>query len=607
MYQDNKQMTATSTTSPKTDQTNEEREIQNALDKKRKKRIRHSNNKDSNKLAKVEGTGNPIYQRYIEATREQETTQRISQDLPNCNWLEQKIKLSENRQSLSSNTRKSNSGSDSEEDNLVVDDEDVFVENIEERSNVPEVINSVPSTSSLPKQDCGENNLKEMNSVTMSEPEGREIIFSPPCITIAEPEGSQPLQIQVSITGEKDQFAFDDLQLQNETKESNCVKENHAFITYRDQPRLIQNADIMRKTEKKDVQEWCNERRGSAEVGEKDSKLESLRAIKEEIEKDIESLKNKKIKEMEELIEIKTTKENLMNELESLRMDMYKEKNLLDSIKQQNYLEGKRWQQIPDNHDVRLENGDYSKSNKNLLNQSNCFHPMLEKINSIKLNKLKNSNERTKRYSVEEIPIVTPALSPSRPMLEQQQKEILEYKQKLLERNALISPNTFHNLPRDYSRSMNILSAEEMYKQMLEKEKHARRAWLKDDRSRDPDHTMAFTPVTKPGPVIPYAEDLGGRRRVTTQPYPPLSQHYFSPDTSVTHVPPRGPYMDLSHPRPPPDTGPGADITVAKCEACAAPALFMCSACKGAHYCSTECQRGHWLAHNMTCKQNVRR
>ena len=50
-------MTATSTTSPKTDPSNdiEDREIQNALDKKRKKRIRHSNSKES-KHIKVEGT-----------------------------------------------------------------------------------------------------------------------------------------------------------------------------------------------------------------------------------------------------------------------------------------------------------------------------------------------------------------------------------------------------------------------------------------------------------------------------------------------------------------------------------------------------------------------
>ena len=49
-------MTATSTTSPKSDTSHEieDRDIQNALDKKRKKRTKQSNSKDS-KHIKVDG------------------------------------------------------------------------------------------------------------------------------------------------------------------------------------------------------------------------------------------------------------------------------------------------------------------------------------------------------------------------------------------------------------------------------------------------------------------------------------------------------------------------------------------------------------------------
>ena len=49
-------MTATSTTSPKSEQTleNEKRDIQKALDKKRKKKRKPSGSKDS-KLYKIEG------------------------------------------------------------------------------------------------------------------------------------------------------------------------------------------------------------------------------------------------------------------------------------------------------------------------------------------------------------------------------------------------------------------------------------------------------------------------------------------------------------------------------------------------------------------------
>ena len=85
---------------------------------------------------------------------------------------------------------------------MVDDDDDVFEENIKEKPRVPEVINSVPSTSSFPKQYDGEEvNMKEVNTVTIDDQEEPEVVFSPPCITIAEQEGAQPLQIQVSIAG----------------------------------------------------------------------------------------------------------------------------------------------------------------------------------------------------------------------------------------------------------------------------------------------------------------------------------------------------------------------------------------------------------------------
>lgn len=41
----------------------------------------------------------------------------------------------------------------------------------------------------------------------------------------------------------------------------------------------------MRKTDHKDVQEWFKEQTGPNEVGQKESKIASLRALKEEIEK----------------------------------------------------------------------------------------------------------------------------------------------------------------------------------------------------------------------------------------------------------------------------------------------------------------------------------
>ena len=102
--------------------------------------------------------------------------------------------------------------SDSEDNNLVVDD--VFEENVQGESSAPEVIRSVPSTSSIPTPDqkilqLVHSTLPKDDSetpdkaATKTDPqrEGAEFVFSPPCITIAEEEGQQPIQIRVSIKG----------------------------------------------------------------------------------------------------------------------------------------------------------------------------------------------------------------------------------------------------------------------------------------------------------------------------------------------------------------------------------------------------------------------
>jgi len=42
----------------------------------------------------------------------------------------------------------------------------------------------------------------------------------------------------------------------------------------------------------------------------------------------------------------------------------------------------------------------------------------------------------------------------------------------------------------------------------------------------------------------------------------------------------------------------GPDVV---CKICKKEASFMCSACRGAHYCSLECQRVHWMDHSKHC------
>jgi len=657
-------MTATSTTSPKTDPSNdiEDREIQNALDKKRKKRIKHSSSKES-KHIKVDGTGSSIHH-YFEASKELETTQRISQDLPNCNWLEQKIKLSENKKSSKSTQRINNLfGSDSEDDNLVVDD--VFEEHAPANtthgeSSIPESLQVVHST--LPKYDDLERpDEVKTGAKTDNKPAGAEFVFSPPCITIAEEEGQQPIQIRVSIKGENDQFIFDNLQADEEEIKCKSNGPNQTQCNYMlgnlmkkiDQPnkeyaRAVQDSDVKvkssQKTDDTREREWIRKQEESNE------KIQKLLTLKDEIEKDIESLKNKKIQEMEQLIEIKTTKEKFMNELENLRMDVYKEKNLLDSFKHQTSVREKSLQQIAENQKPQYLG---KPANEGVLTKSSEMNPPPQPVHppappsqSPQLNNIANvhsPNERSQRYPHENVPTLAPS---SRSSIEQQHRDFLEYRQKLYERNAVVSPSSEH-IAREYNRSLPIpdfsrTHTPDMYKQMLENAARATR--LPGERQRDLDSSsgipyMGFQPpgmLLKPGIARQYEQEILERTRQSLQQYPGLppaiSQQYskglptLPSDTTLSHVAQRGSYPPhsthlainpsmrssmssslLSPTRPNTENAPTAETSESKCEACGAAANFMCSACKGAHYCSTECQRGHWMVHNRSCQQNLRR
>jgi len=687
-------MTATSTTSPKSDPSNEieDREIQNALDKKRKKRIKHSNSKDS-KHIKIDGPGSSIHQYYFDASRELETTHRISQDLPNCNWLEQKIKLSENKKSSKSSQRINNLfGSDSEEDNLVVDD--VFEENapsntIQSESSVPEVIRSVPSTSTipkserkslqvvhstLPKYDSDELETKHSDVKTASkidqENQSAEFVFSPPCITIAEEEGQQPIQIRVSIKGESDQYLFDNLHTdENKTKAKsngqNCSPQNFSLenqmkkLEQTNKERSVQNAEAKSNNGTK-LDEAAEEQKWLKQQEESNEKIKSLLALKEAIEKDIESLKNKKIQEMEQLIEIKTTKEKFMNELESLRMDVFKEKNLLDSFKAQNLAREKNMNQTSDQSPkpqylgkTQTEGG-YQKSDNTTPSSHHVQSPVQSSHSPKGVNSSTNNppppTERHPRYPHENVPNVpnlAPTLGSARQNLEQQHRDFIEYRQKLYERNAVISPNSDH-LPRDYNRPPMSLTdfsrshTQDVYKQMLESAARASRLPGERPRELEPNSSIPYIGFQPPGMLLKpgigrqYEQEILERTRQSLQQYPGLppaiSQQYskglppLPPDTTLSQITQRSSYPPHSaHPavnpnlrsslpsslvspsRPNPESVPSIEASESKCEACGAAANFMCSACKGAHYCSTECQRGHWLVHNRSCQQGIRR
>ena len=82
---------------------------------------------------------------------------------------------------------------------------------VENDKNVPEVIKSVPSTSTKPKSDKSlflsqrtqVQDEEDAGDVVKTDAEGGgdDNRYSPPCITIKEEEGRQPIQIRLNITG----------------------------------------------------------------------------------------------------------------------------------------------------------------------------------------------------------------------------------------------------------------------------------------------------------------------------------------------------------------------------------------------------------------------
>ena len=93
-------------------------------------------------------------------------------------------------------------GSDSEDDNLVVDDARRTI--AEEESSAPEVtkiIPSIPLHFTLPNNESGEQEKYVKTVIMTEEGPAAEIVFSPPCIRIAEEKGQSPIEIRLSIKG----------------------------------------------------------------------------------------------------------------------------------------------------------------------------------------------------------------------------------------------------------------------------------------------------------------------------------------------------------------------------------------------------------------------
>ena len=255
---------------------------------------------------------------------------------------------------------------------------------------------------------------------------------------------------------------------------------------------------------------------------------------------------------MEELIEIKTEKEKYMNELEKLRLDVFREKNLLDSFIRKSSLQERN--SLP-NLETEIPQYSGKSVNGKVSPKTDPSNPLplptqLQRQRSITSRSPNPEDERSDRN--------VPPLSSSRPGTE---------------------PS--HDHP-DYRQGLPDSLTHSLYLQMME------------TGGRLPDITRLSdmsTPYGLPPPgqysrVFPSLPSLGSMaysgHPVTSLPMP-----------HPIRSPPQ-PHPVLSPPKPQPVPGsskpPPGDLSESSCEACGGAANFMCSACKGTHYCSTYCQ-----------------
>eukprot|EP00092_Neocalanus_flemingeri_P026361 GFUD01028577.1.p1 GENE.GFUD01028577.1~~GFUD01028577.1.p1 ORF type:complete len:1214 (+),score=381.50 GFUD01028577.1:175-3642(+) len=126
------------------------------------------------------------------------------------------------------------------------------------------------------------------------------------------------------------------------------------------QKRTIEEAK--RESYEKTIEESKVARQNAQNLHFQQQMLENKR-IEEQLIKDIENLKNKKIKEMEDLIEIKSKKEQSMTDLEKLKLEIMKNKTFLESLKKINLNEESRRINSPTIADNEVE---IQNENKNV-------------------------------------------------------------------------------------------------------------------------------------------------------------------------------------------------------------------------------------------------
>ena len=248
---------------------------------------------------------------------------------------------------------------------------------------------------------------------------------------------------------------------------------------------------------------------------------------------------------MEELIEIKTEKETLMNELEKLRLDVLKEKNVLESLKQHNSsLQERNYQQNHKNEILRFPRKSHNEDSSHCKSLSETIGQPENIPGERSVTSPNSPVEKCIRYPQENVsPLSSYIPCPEPP------PDYPDYRQ-----------------VNDYPKHGSLHESLSLYRMMLE---NAGKLWKADERFQDKQSRLSEL-TTQYGHPPPFVSPLTHMRYSGH----PVDHHKRSPiKPQPIKSPPTAELASKSH-----------------CEACGAAANFMCSACKGAHYCSNYCQ-----------------
>jgi len=377
------------------------------INEKEAKRSRKRKKKTEKQKAKIAKLNSETEHHTMSNAAEENTQNRICQELPGCNWLEQKIK-----NGAGSDTRPSQLDAlletDSDDDCLVVDDQSEACE-VSTSCNEVEFENAETTAEKVAQDRVKENSVSEnpvppayKNHTEMDLTKKHEVGYQ------MNANGNHPLtymlgnlmkkmdkkrverepgktvdeklvkenrkrdyssiektnnggildgnQITNSNTKPEEMKQYPQLKLHKQTEFGNTMSrsdKNDIFeaVEKPTQPVFEQNPQELRKnmmptsnsmkiqnSYERTVEESRAARQNAQNLYFREQMMERKR-LEDQLLKDIEDLKNKKIKEMEDLIEIKTKKEQTMTDLEKLKLEIEKNKTFLESLKKINLRE----------------------------------------------------------------------------------------------------------------------------------------------------------------------------------------------------------------------------------------------------------------------------